>query len=123
MSSKTLDFVTLVEKNPLTCLPEHKNYGPLVDKIKKNCSIDEQHFFVANLFCYLNYDIHKDFIIDIENIWKWVGFGRRGDCRNILINNFTENIDYKIITDDSILMTFYCFKLLCMTAKTKKQKK
>ena len=32
--------------------------------------------FVASFYCYLNYDKKKDFVVDFDNVWKWLGFTR-----------------------------------------------
>jgi hypothetical protein len=42
-----LDIVTLIQNNPLTCLPEN-DYGELVNKIKETFSSEEQQLFVGN---------------------------------------------------------------------------
>ena len=138
----TLDIIALVQNNPLTRLTS--DYGSkIIERINRNFTEQEQHLFVANFYCYLNYDTRKDFVIDIDNVWKWIGFGKKGDCKNLLVNNFVENEHYKIILADekgfsasaakplnhpewgglnkeTILLTIYCFKKLCLKTKTKK---
>ena len=88
-------------------------------------------------------------MIDLDNIWKWLGYGRKNECKKVLEKNFISNIDYKIIGEkaatatavaeiieeksrknsggaglnkEKILMTINTFKDLCMAAKTKKSK-
>ena len=93
---ETVDIVTLVNNNPLTKLSSDYS-SDIIQKIKKNFTDYEQQLFVANFYIYLNYNSHKDFIIDLENVWKWLGFGKKSDCKNLLTNNFIENEDFKII--------------------------
>jgi hypothetical protein len=38
----------------------------------------------------------NDYIIDLDDIWKWIGFSRKGDAKILLIRNFKEKDDYKI---------------------------
>jgi hypothetical protein len=71
-----------------------------------------------------------------------MGFGRINDAKRLLINNFEENVDYRIeipatangkagfvgernlggagLNKESIFLTIRCFKKLCLKAKTKK---
>ena len=43
-----------------------------------------------------NYNTRKEFVVELDKNWKWVGFGRKGDAKSLLVNNFIENVDYKI---------------------------
>ncbi len=90
-----LDIVSLIKDHPLTRL-SHSDNGPLVNKIKERFTNEDQQLFVANFYCYLNYDTRKDFIIELDKIYRWIGFSRKGDCKSLLVNNFIENEDYKI---------------------------
>ena len=37
----------------------------------------QQKLFVSSFYCYLNYDKNKDFVIDLDNVWKWLGFSNK----------------------------------------------
>lgn len=95
---------------------------------------------------YLNYDVNKDFVINLDNIWKWLGFSRKDPAKTLLQKNFKIDIDYKILkatsnedkifapsTDGAkkkdgrggtnkeiIMMTVNTFKKFCLKAGTKK---
>ncbi len=129
-----LDIVKLLDKNPLTKLTGEYN-SVLVKKIKERFSTEEQCVFLTNLYCHVNYDNTKDFIVKLEGIWKWLGFTRLGNCKNVLVKNFIENVDYRIEkvasatteaslhggqNKESILLSVKCFKKLCLKAGTKK---
>ena len=59
--NENLDIVSLIEKNPITRLSN--NYqNDFINKIKQNFTEDEQQLFVANFYCYLNYN-KNEFII------------------------------------------------------------
>ena len=99
MQSLKLDIIDLIETNPITKLS--KNYqGKFLEKIQNTFNETEQRLFVSSLYNYLNYDSKKDFIIELESIWKWLGFGRKEECKRVLIKHFTKDIDYKIITKE-----------------------
>lgn len=71
-----LNIVELIEKNPVTKLTE--NYkGRLLTKVKECFTDEEQQMFVASFYCYLNYDSKKDFVIDLDNVWNWMGFSQK----------------------------------------------
>ena len=68
-----LNIVELIENNPLTKLNDTYNVK-LLDKMKINFTDFEQQLFITSFYCYLNYDKLKDFVIDVDNIWKWLGY-------------------------------------------------
>jgi hypothetical protein len=126
-----LDIVKLIEKNPITRLS--KNYqNNLINKIKSKFSEGQQQLFVASFFCYLNYNSKNEFIIDLDNVWKWIGFSRKDPAKVVIDKNFVKDVDYKIVfqqplenlkggrPQEQILMTVNTFKKFCLKAGTKK---
>lgn len=92
----TFDIVKLIEKSPITRLNktyEHK----FIQKIKNNFTENQQQMFAASFYSYLNYNSKTDFIIDMDLVWKWLGFDRKGKCKELLVKHFTIDIDYKIV--------------------------
>ena len=69
----------------------------LLDKIKETFSDSDQQLFIASFYCYLKYDCKTDFIIDMDDVWKWLGFSRRDHCKRVVEKHFTNDIDYKIL--------------------------
>ena len=94
-SSATLNMVELIEKNPITKLSQTYN-NFLLEKIQENFSTFEQQLFVSSFYCYLNYDKNTDFIVDLDNVWKWLGFTQKVTARMMIESNFKLNIDYTI---------------------------
>jgi hypothetical protein len=93
--TEEIDIVTLVINNPLTKLSS--DYGSkIIHKIKETFTNEEQKLFVGNFYAYLNYDNKNDFVINLESIWKWLGYSRIEECKRCLVKNFIENKDYKI---------------------------
>ena len=92
----TLDIVKLIEKNPITRLS--KDYqNKLITKVKAKFTNSEQQLFVSSFYCYLNHNSNNDFIIDFDNIWKWIGFVRKDPAKRLLEKYFILDLDYKIL--------------------------
>lgn len=92
--NKTLNIVELIEKNPITRLSAKVCTTRLLSKIRDNFTEDQQHLFLASFYCYLNYDSKKDFVVSLDDIWKWTGFARKDFAKKLLEKNFIINIDY-----------------------------
>ena len=142
-SAATLNIVELIEKNPITKLSQTYN-NFLLEKIQENFSTFEQQLFVSSFYCYLNYDKNTDFVVDLDDVWRWLDFSQKFCAIRILEANFKLDVDYKNITASSsdsdeeqsanqdkpkkhgghnkqtIKLTIRCFKLLCLKAQTKK---
>jgi hypothetical protein len=133
---QTLDIVNLIETNPITKLTNAYN-NKLLNKIKENFTETEQQLFISSFFCYLNYNSTTDFVIDLDNIWKWLGFGQKINAKRVLEKNFVVNVDYKNLlcqlakqdndnkkhgghNKELIYLTIKTFKLFCIKAETKK---
>jgi len=141
----TLNIAELIEKNSLTRLS--KDYeGKLLNKIKTNFTDNQQQLFVASFYCFLNYDTKKDFVIDFDNVWKWLGFSRKDNAKRLLEKFFTKDIDYQVskaapsiggaafeeskspsrnlggagINKEQIMLTINTFKKFCLKSETKK---
>jgi len=91
-----LDIVNLIENNPLTKLGPECN-GKLINKVKNNFNNFEQQLFITSFYCYLNYDPVKDFVIDLDNVWKWLGFCQKQRAKELLEKHFNIQINYKIL--------------------------
>jgi hypothetical protein len=136
MEIQKLDIVNLIDNNPIIRLSE--NYqSNFLTKVKEKFTENEQRLFVSSFYCYLNYNSKADFVIEMGDVWKWLGFSRKEHCKVVLEKHFTLNIDYNIgfpevagkIKDginvggrpkEKILMTVNTFKKLCLKSNTKK---
>ena len=129
---ETLNIVKLInDSNSATILSE-KYSAKLLTKIKENFTISQQQMYVANFYCFLNHDSDKDFIINFDNVWKWVGFTRKDNGKKLLEKFFKVDIDYKIVflrleenllggrPSETIMITINTFKKFCLKAGTKK---
>ena len=107
----------------------------VVRKIKDNFNDTEQQMFVSSFYCYLNYNQKNDFVIDLDDVWKWIGFSTKQKAKLLLEKQFINDIDYKSLliaqvkqTDhtkgghnkETIMLSISTFKLFCLKAGTKK---
>ena len=93
-SSPQLDIVNLIEKNPMTRFNQTYQ-NKFIQKILQKFTQSQQQMFISSFYCYLNCG-KNEFIIDLENVWKWLGFGRKDFCKRVLDKNFIKDIDYII---------------------------
>lgn len=119
-----LNVIDIIEKNPIKRLRGNYN-DKLLNKLNNVFNENDQKIFLASFYCYLNYNTTKDFVIDLDTVWKWIGFARKDNCKKVIVKHFTKNDDYKIVENDSqtsedITLTINCFKKLCLKANTKK---
>lgn len=128
-----LDIVKLIENNPITKLSNHYNVK-LLTKIKENFTDFEQQLFLSSFYCYLNCDPKNDFVIDLDNVWKWLDFCQKQRAKELLEKYFVIDKDYKcLLTVESeqkksrgghnikkILLNINTFKKICLKAGTKK---
>jgi hypothetical protein len=89
-----LDIISLIETNPIIKLNSDYN-NKLLNKIKNEFTDDEQKLFLTSFYCYLNYHPTNDFVIDLDNVWKWLGFSQKYNAERILEKHFIINNDYK----------------------------
>ena len=87
---------------------------------------------------HLNYG-DNDFVVDLDSIWKYIGFTRIDNAKALLKKNFTKDSDYIVCESapaiaggiqimhennkcvkEKIMMTIDTCKKLCMKAGTKK---
>jgi len=82
---KPINIVKLIEENPNTKLSKPYQ-GKLINKLKDNFSTCEQQLFISSFYCYLNYK-SDDFVIDLDDIWNWLGFTRKDSAKMCLKAN------------------------------------
>lgn len=130
----SIDIVNLIESNPITKL--NGNYqSKLIEKVKKHFNNYEQQLFLSSFYCYLKYDYKNDFVIDLDNVWKWLGFSQKINSKIVLEKNFTIDKDYQIIAlasskaknaprgghnKETIMLNIDTFKKFCLKSCTKK---
>jgi hypothetical protein len=92
----SVDIVSLIENNPIEKF--NKNYqSKLIEKLQGKFTNYEQQLFLSSFYCYLKYDKINDFVIDLDNVWKWLGFSTKGHSKYLLKKQFIIDKDYKIL--------------------------
>ena len=130
----SVDIVNLIENNPITKLSG--NYqSKLIEKIKNNFNNYEQQIFLTSFFCYLKFDYKNDFVIDLDNVWQWLGFHQKVNAKRVLEKNFIIDKDYKLLlcqpakqpngvngghNKETFMLNIDSFKRYCLKSGTKK---
>lgn len=129
-----LDIINLIESNPMTKLSSDYNVK-LLTKIKANFSDFEQQMFLTSFYCYLKYHPTNDFVIDLDDVWKWLGFAQKVNAKTLLEKQFVIDKDYKKSlllqqkqkpvtkggqNKEIFMLNIKTFKSLCLKAGTKK---
>jgi phage anti-repressor protein len=132
VTSEIINFTELV-KNSNTTLSFNLQ-TKMIDKLNKTFDEKEQHWYVANLYMYMNYHPTNDFPINLEHVFKMIGFANKGNAMKTIKSNFVLDEDYRILlfrtekqvhgghNKDQVMLNVDTFKNLCMIAKTDKGK-
>ena len=100
-----LNIVDLIEKNPITKLSSTYN-NKLLDKIKQIFSGFEQQLFISSFYCYLNYDKNIDFVVNLDDVWEWLGFSQKIRAKELLDKHFnTPRIKFSKTEREILLKT------------------
>lgn len=108
-----------------------------VTRLKSELTNDDAEQFITNFQLYLVHgNDNNKFVVDVDDVWPWLGLSRKEVVKIILIKNFEENLDYVVTNSlpcdrkqhggqnkEQILMNVETFKGLCMLANTAKAKK
>jgi phage anti-repressor protein len=130
-----IDIKTLIQTSSIEIFSE-KNKTKLIQKLQNHFTEEEQGLYICNLFLYLKHHPVNDYIINLDNIWKFIGFSNKGNAKRLLQQHFTENEDYKItllrnqkrkneggFNQETILLNINTFKKMCLKANTDKADK
>ncbi len=100
----------------------------LKDYLATKLSGDHQLMFMESTYMYLNK--RNEFCIDLEDLMKLIGLKKKDKLKQKLIENFIENVDFKISlptagkqthggnNKETFLLTPRTFKKLCATSET-----
>jgi len=128
----SMDIVQLIETNPITKFSG--NYqSRLVGKLRESFTETQQQTFLTNFYCYLNCN-KTDFVIDLDDVWEWMGFAQKQKAKRVLVKYFVADKDYtnSLVSKDEqdsshgggnrqiIKLTVPAFKRFCLKAGTTK---
>ena len=107
----------------------------MVDLINEEFNEFEQQWYVSNLFMYMHYHPTNDYPVNLDDVFKMIGFAHKGNIMNTITNHFTEGEDYKVAlfhtekrknegghNKEIVMLNIDTFKNLCLMAKTEKGK-
>ena len=131
---ESFDVVDLIENNPITKLSS-TYHNKLLTKIKTKFTESEQQLFVASFYGFLKYDPNNDFVIDLDDVWKWLDFSTKQKSKMLLEAQFVKDTDYIILLNQQVkqsdhtrgghnkeifMLNVSTFKKFCLKAGTKK---
>lgn len=129
---KVINFNELVKNSNTTLSLDLQS--KMIAHLNTEFTEQEQQWYIANLFVYLNYHPTNDYPINLENVYKMLGFANKGNAMKTIKSNFTLDEDYKLIliprekkqnagrSEHAIILNVDTFKNLCMLVKTDKGK-
>ncbi|NBP03774.1 MAG: hypothetical protein EBU90_27480, partial [Proteobacteria bacterium] len=103
IAPKAINFNELV-KNSNTTLSFNVQ-TKMIEKLNTEFTEEEQQWYVANLYVYMNYHPTDDYPINLEDVFKMIGFANKENAKRTLKNNFTHGEDYKkllVRTDEQV---------------------
>ena len=130
---QSFDIVDLIENNPITSL-SNVYQDRLLTKIKAKFTEQEQQIFVASFYGFLKYDPINDYVIDLDDVWKWIGFSTKQKAKMLLKDNFVKDKEYILLNPqvrqknetrgghnkETFMLNVITFKKFCLKAGTKK---
>ncbi len=111
----------------------------MIEILQEEFTDEEEQWYMANFYVYLNYHPTDDYPIDLGNVFKLIGFAHKGNAKRTLDKNFEEGKDFIVqllrkdkqqhgiggagLNEEKIMLNVETFKDLCMVARTEKGKK
>ena len=73
------------------------NDDKLIRLIKEEFNENDNQLFQMSFQLYnSSYNKPNEYIIDLDEIYKWIGFNRKDNAKKLLVANFKETDDYKM---------------------------
>ena len=95
-NTTSIDIVDLIENNPISKININCK-SKLIEKLQSKFTSYEQQLFLSSFYCYLKYDKINDYVIDLDNVWKWLGFSNKAHSKYLLEKQFIVDKDYKCL--------------------------
>jgi phage anti-repressor protein len=127
---ESVNFSELVKTSNISVLNTSLQ-SQLAATLSQEFTDEEQRWYIANLYVYMHYHPTNDFPINLDHVYKMMGFSHKKNAKRTLENNFVIDEDYKVtvlprehgkFTDETIMLNVDTFKNLCMIVKTEKGK-
>ena len=49
---------------------------------------EEQRMFLEGFHLYMKHDSRKDFVVDMDDAYEWLGFTRKDNCERVIDNRY-----------------------------------
>lgn len=109
----------------------------LVRLLNERMTDDEQRLFCESFRAYLAFDVNKDFVVNLDDVYAWIGFSRKDNAKRSVLRTLKPVVDYNVEgvflpseenplggrPAERTMMTVNAFKQLCMAAGTERGKK
>ena len=82
-----MSTTTVRQQNQLGIL--NASDDKLLKKLQIKFTEEEQQLFVQSFCMYLNHDQEAEYIVDLDDIWEWLGFARKENCKKVLEKTFS----------------------------------
>ena len=70
----------------------------MIEKLQSKFSDYHQQLFLSSFYCYLKYDKLNDFVIDLDDIWEWLGFTTVDkDIKFLLTRSGEQELEYALM--------------------------
>ena len=124
---ETINFKELIN-NSLTLSPDAKS--EMIDFINSELNEQQQQIYVRNLYMCMNFNPTTDFPVNLDHVYKDMGFANKGNAMKTIKSNFTKDEDYKILlvptekqvhgghNHETVMLNIDTYKTLCMLVKT-----
>ena len=124
---ETINFKELIN-NTLTLSPDAKS--EMIELINNELTEQQQQLYMINLYMCMNFNPTTDFPINLDHVYKQMGFANKGNAMKTIKSNFTKDEDYKILlvptekqvhgghNHETVMLNIDTYKTLCMLVKT-----
>jgi len=135
ITPESINFTQLVRNSNTTLSLSDDYQSNMIKILNEEFTEEESRWYIANLYIYMNYHPTNDYPINLENVFKMIGFANKGNAMKTIKSNFTKNEDYKTSLlpkeksswggsgSEQIMLNVDTFKSLCMLAKTDKDER
>jgi hypothetical protein len=69
----------------------------MIELLNQEFTEEESQFYIASFIMYLNYHPTNDFPVNLEHVFKKIGFANKGNAMKTIKSNFTLDEDYKLL--------------------------
>ena len=105
ITPETINFTELVRNSNTTLSLSNEYQSKMITLLNTEFTESQQQWYITNLYVYMNYHPTNDYPINLENVFRMIGFANKENAKRTLKNNFTDGEDYKkllVHTDEQV---------------------